>query len=331
MPGIAAIANTFNTPNFVGELFALTPADTPFLSAIGGLTGGKRATATLHQWQAYDLRAPEANRQRVEGAPAPPPESRVRYNMHNVVEIHQESVGITYTRQAATGQFAGTGSAHPHQAAVGGTNPVAAELDWQTRQALTQIARDVEVSFITGTFQNPADNTKPRRTRGILEATTSNVITNSTPKPLTETIVLDLLQTVWTSGGIQNSETATLMCNAWQKRMLTTIFITQKNYREQSRNVGGVALTTIETDFGRLNIALNRHFPADVVSVLSLDQCAPVILEIPGKGFLFSEPLGRSGASDVAQIYGEIGLEYGNEKAHGKITGLTTGPVPPTA
>jgi hypothetical protein len=33
---------TFNLPNFVGELFELTPADTPFLSAIGGLTGGNR-------------------------------------------------------------------------------------------------------------------------------------------------------------------------------------------------------------------------------------------------------------------------------------------------
>ncbi|MEV6647765.1 hypothetical protein [Amycolatopsis sp. NPDC051371] len=34
----------YNAPNFVGESFALTPTDTPFLSAIGGLTGGKRAT-----------------------------------------------------------------------------------------------------------------------------------------------------------------------------------------------------------------------------------------------------------------------------------------------
>ena len=48
MPGVAAIANLYNTPNYVGELFALTPTDTPFLSAIGGLTSGRRATGTLH-------------------------------------------------------------------------------------------------------------------------------------------------------------------------------------------------------------------------------------------------------------------------------------------
>lgn len=107
--------------------------------------------------------------------------------------------------------FAATGSANPNAASIGGTNPVANEMDWQTRQALIQIGRDVEVGFITGMFQEPTDNSKVRRTRGILEATKTNVITNATAAPLTEVMVLDLLQKVWTSGGIQVSETATLM------------------------------------------------------------------------------------------------------------------------
>jgi hypothetical protein len=68
--------------------------------------------------------------------------------------------------------------------------------------------------------------------------------------------------------------------------------------------------------------------PANTVSVVSLEQCAPVFLRIPGKGFLFVEPLSKTGANDAFQIYGEIGLRYGNERAHGKITGLTTGPTP---
>ena len=324
MPGIAAIANTFNTPNFVGELFALTPTDTPFLSAIGGLTGGKRATGTLHTWQVYDLRAPDNGRQRAEGADAPPAENRVRGQDHNVLEIHQETVGITYTRLATQQMYAGTGSANPTAASIAGVNPVLDEMDWQTRRTLEQIARDVELTFITGSFQEPSDTSKVRKTRGILEAVKTNVVTNAQPAPLTERMVLDLLQAVWTSGGIQVSEAATLMCGAWQKRQLTNEFITKKNYREVSRNVGGVAVSTIETDFGQLNVALNRYMPADQVVAISLDQCAPVFLETPGRGFLFSEPLAKTGSTDRAQIYGEIGLEYGPEIAHGKITGLTT-------
>ncbi|MBP2320484.1 hypothetical protein JOF56_000869 [Kibdelosporangium banguiense] len=324
MPGVAAIANTYNSPNFVGELFALTPTDTPFLSAIGGLTGGKRANGIVHTWSVYDLRPPDPNRQRPEGADAPNAESRVRGQDRNVLEIHQETVGVTYTRQATQTMFAGTGSPNPNAASIGGANAVGNEMDWQTRQSLVQIARDVEVGFLVGKMQEPTDNSTVRKTKGIIEATKTNVITNAQPAPLTERMVLDLLQKVWENGGIQISETAALMCNAWQKRVLTNEFITKKNYREESRNIAGVTVTTIETDFGRLGIMLNRYMPADTVQVASLDQCAPVLLETPGRGFLFSEPLGKTGASDKAQIYGEISLEYGPEVAHGKITGLTT-------
>lgn len=324
MPGITGMLTTFNSPNFVGELFALTPADTPLLSSIGGLTGGQSTDSTIFTWQSYDLRAPEVNRQRLEGADAPPPEHRVRFNAFNIVEVHQEALAISYTRQAATGEFAATGSAVPQNQSLNGTNPAGDELVWQQQRSLEQIARDIEVTFVSGQFAQPTDNTLPRKTRGLLQAITTNVVTNAAPTELTEDMILDLLQTTWTNGGISVSETATLMCNAHQKRLLTKIFITDKHYEEQTRNVGGVSLQTIETDFGRLNIMLSRYMPADTVIVASLDELAPVFLRIPGRGFLFTEPLAKTGSSDKYQIYGEVGLKYGNERSHGKITNLTT-------
>lgn len=405
MAGITGQGTTFGLPNYVGELFAVTPEDTPFLSMIGGLTGGEAADATLFQWQGYDLRDADDSRQRLEGANAPTAEQRVRFSVHNVVEIHQEALEISYTKQAAVGQYASTGSTHTGAVGLNGSNPVLNELDWQVAQSLKQIARDVEKSFITGTFNNPSTNATARRTRGILEATETNVSTQGgtaigtavieaddetftisahglndgdavtlttltggavgvvktdtlyyvrdkatntfkiAAKPggtaiafstdggavvykataTSEGIVLDLLQQVWEAGGIQEDGTATLMCNATIKRGLTKIFITDKDYQETSRNVAGVSVQTIETDFGRLNLRLNRHMPTSVISVVSLEECAPVFLPIPGKGFLFVEDLAKQGAADRKQIYGEIGLKYGNEKKHGKI--LRVGPV----
>lgn len=313
----------------MGQLFSITPTDTPLLSAIGGLTGGQSTDSTIFTWQSYDLRDPDKDWQRLEGADAPPPEARVRQNAFNVVEIHQEALSITYTREAANGQFAGTGSAVPTSTAVTGSNPVGDELAWQSQRQLEQIARDIEVSFISGTFAQPTDNTKPRKTRGLLQAITTNVITNATPADLTEPMVVDLLQQTWENGGISISDTATLICGAHQKRMLTKAFIADKGYREQTRTIGGVTLQTIETDFGRLGIMLNRYMPKDTVVVASLDELAPVFLRIPGRGFLFTEPLAKTGASDRYQIYGEVGLNYGNERSHGKITGLTTAPKAP--
>ncbi|HWB36612.1 MAG TPA: DUF5309 family protein, partial [Rugosimonospora sp.] len=91
---------------------------------------------------------------------------------------------------------------------------------------------------------------------------------------------------------------------------------------ENSRTMAGVNVTTIVTDFGTLNVMMDRMVPQDVIAVASLEQIAPVFLEIPGKGHFFQEPLARTGAQDKTQIYGEVGLAYGNEKSHGQLTGL---------
>lgn len=319
MAGITALGTTYNLPNYTGILHQLTPSDTPFFSAIGGLTGGGQTTSPEFEWQTFDLRA-AAQDTALEGADAPSDENRVRAGVSNIVQIHHETVGVSYTKLAATGQKSGVNN--------DASNPVRNELDWQVEQMLKQMVRDVEFSFIQGTYQKPADNTTARKTRGLLSAITTNVIAKDggagSPVALSEEDVLDLLQSVWDNGGIQESETATILVNSVQKRKLTKIFVTDKGYQEASRNVGGVNVQTIETDFGRLNIMLDRHMLASALAVVSLEQCMPVYQEIPGKGHFFAEPLARTGAKDRTQLYGEVGLAYGNEKAHGKITNLTT-------
>lgn len=321
MPGITGMGTTFNLPNYVGPLFQVTPSDTPFLSAIGGLTGGRPANQKLFEWQTYDLRDPK-NPDNLEGQDAPEGTARKRANVQNVVQIFHEAVEVSYTKQAATGQRDG----------LPGDNPVGDEMSWQVEQALKQIARDIEYTFIRGTFANPGDNSTARKTRGLLAAIETNVIqkptdgtTGEPTEALTETDVLDLMQMVWESGGIQEQETSTLICNAGVKRQLTQIFISDKNYSEETRNVAGVSVQTIETDFGRVNVMLNRYMPTTTLAVASLDVCAPRFLPIPGKGFLFEEPLAKTGASDKNQIYGEIGLEYGAEIQHGKIENIMVG------
>lgn len=314
MAGITGQGTTFNLPNYVGELFGLTPQDTKLLSAIGGLTGGKRATAKQFSWQTYDLRSAAQN-VALEGDDAPAAQERVRAEVSNVVQVHQEAIEVSYSKLAAVGQRDGIG--------VAGTNPVGNENDWQVEQMLKQIARDVEYSFINGAYQNPSDNLTPRKTRGILAAITTNA-TDAAGALLDEDLVLDMLQDAFDNGGIQENDTRVLLANSFQKRMLTDVFITQKNYREQSRDIAGVHVTVIETDFGILNVMLNRFMPTDTIAAVSAEELAPVILEIPEKGFLFVEPLAKTGAAERSQIYGEIGLEYGAEIHHAKLTNLAT-------
>ena len=315
MAGITGLGTTYGLPNYVGELFSVSTEDTPFLSAIGGLTGGVSTSSVLFTWSTYDLRDADETRQRVEGADAPTAEARVRSNGSNVLEIHQEQVAVSYTKQAARNQFAGS------EPFVSGINAVTDELGWQLQQEFKQIARDVEKSFIVGTYDLPANNSTARTTRGIIEAIDDNEVDLSS-SALTQEDVLDLMQLAWENGGIQESETRTLICGASIKRQLTKLFITDVKYEEASRNVGGVNLQTFETDFGRTNIMLDRYVPADTLLVVSLEECKPRFLEIPGKGHFFAEPLAKTGASEKVQIYGEIGLDYGNQLKHGKIINI---------
>jgi hypothetical protein len=316
MAGITGMGTTFNLPNFVGDLFGISPEDTPLLSAIGGLTGGREAFDKTFEWEFYDLRDADANRQRVEGANAPTAEERVRSNADNVLEIHQEAVSISYTK-LSIGNRGGYGST------ARGTSPVADEMAWQMDQHIKQVARDIESTFIIGTYAKPADNSLPRKTRGLLEAITTNVL-DLAGAPLTEADVNDLFQSAYDGGGMQEGGTRTLIVGSAMKRQLTKTFIRDNGAPVPSRSVGGVALQTLETDFGTANIMLDRYMPAGTVVAASLEQLAPRFLSVPGKGHFFWEPLAKTGAAENSQLYGEIGLEYGNQRSHAKIVNATT-------
>lgn len=319
MAGITGLGTTYNLPNYTGLLYQLTPADTPLLSMIGGLTGGRQTESTEFEWETFDLRDP-AQRVRVEGADAPTAEERVRGNVTNVTQIHQETISIAYTKWAATGLKSGTNNAEP--------NPIGDEVDWQAEQMLKQMARDVEWSFLNGTYVKPTDNTTARQTRGLIEAITTNAIAVDSdgagaPGPLTTTLIDELVASVYDSGGLMDGDNATLVVGSKQKRALTQAYMQDGNYRQTSRTRFGVNTQTIETDFMTLNVMVDRHMPTDTLVLASLEQLSPVFLEVPGKGHFFAEPLARTGASQRLQMYGEVGLAYGNERAHGKITNLS--------
>jgi len=401
MPGITGQGTTYNLPNFVGELFRITPAATPLLSAIGGLTGGKSTKSTEKEWQTSDLRDNDQN-VALEGAPAPAGVARVRQNVTNVAEIHHSAVETSYTKQSTTNKTTTAG--------VEGSNPIANEHDEQVMNEIAAVAKDVNHAFWNGEYNKPTDNTTARKTRGLLQAISTNrviysnggvelgattagtsatdtiTITHgfnvgdkfvfSTRGALTAVVIgrvyyvqavtgttalkvaasaggapitlgtasgiklipvsttaptLDaynsLFQRAYDNGGLGDVISATIAVNSSQKRNLTATYASayaKSDPLAGTRNIGGVNVNTIETDFGTLNVMLDRQLPQDALAIVSLEQLAPFFLEVPGKGHFFEEDLAKIGSAERTQIYGEIGLEYGNEKAHAQLRGLPT-------
>lgn len=317
MATVAGQGTTFNLPNYTGELYKISPTETPFLSAIGGLNGGESVLSTEFEWQTVDLRATSAGNAVVEGAAAPTATNQSRTNVSNVVEIHQSAIEVTYTKQAATQMKAGANNAE--------SNPITDEVAFQTQQELAAMAVDIEKSLLLGTYAKPANNATARKTRGILPAITTNVNANGgTPRPISKAIVDATLQTMFTNGSPLRQATTVFMVGPGQKVALSNLFAAAPlNVPTASRNIGGVAVDTIITDFGTFGVMLNRWMPAGQIGIIDLGVCNPVWLNIPGKGHLFVEPLAKVGASEKFQLYGEVGLKYGAEVYHGLIKDLT--------
>jgi hypothetical protein len=311
MGAVSGLGDSYDLPNYVGELFNITPNDTPFLSAIGGMTGGKSVTSKQFTWQTVD-NATAAQTVVVEGADATFAE-RSRSEVTNVTQIMQYGVHVSYTKQAATGNLAGQ--------SILGNQPVQDELAFQLDMAMKRAARDIEFSFMQGTYVADTNVTTARKTRGMLAAISTNERAAG-GGALTQSDVDQVLKAMADSGA--PFEQPVMFANAFQKQKLSSIYSSALSLAPRDRNIGGVDITTIETDFGEVGIVYSRHVPTDDIVIADLAYCKPVFLDIPGKGHFFAEPLAQTGSAYKFQIYGEVGLEYGPEQFHGKITNLAT-------
>ncbi|MGH3437090.1 MAG: SU10 major capsid protein [Sciscionella sp.] len=321
MASVAGQGTTYNLPNYHGELFTVSPTETPFLAAIGGLNAAKPVASTTFEWQTIDRRASSVNNAAEEGAAAPAGAERSRSNLTNVLEIHHSAIEVSYTKLAAQGNFAGA------NIAAESSDVVLNELTIQTMAELESMAVDIEQSFLSGTLNVPTDNTTARKTQGVLGVAgtvSDNAAAPGTPRAVSSDIVNVHLQKMFGAGAKLPQNTTVFLCGAGQKVALQDAYAQATlNAPTRDRSVGGVNIETLVTPFGTFGVMLDRWMPDGEIAVVDLSVCYPTFLNIPGKGLLFTEELARVGSSRKFQLYGEIGLEYGPTNAHGLITDLS--------
>lgn len=250
MAQVTGIGTTWNLPNYAGELFTADPTQTPLLSMIGGLTGGRQTdnfefpTAVLYDFPA--AAQPEISESA--SATAPAASHIARTQEKNVVQIHQEVIDLTYAKQSNNGRMSGLNTA--------GQNPNPAdEKAWQIQQKLVKIARDVEYSFIRGSYQIATAANVANKTRGMLELCTSDAGTSISGKggtdttptyaPLSKALLDQLFREMANAGAYFGK--MVLFCGAYQKQMITNIYADQfKATMPTTQNVGGMNITEIE-------------------------------------------------------------------------------------
>lgn len=314
-------ATSFGVLNYSGMLFNKGNTRCPLSSIIGG-----RAKTTNHvefvTGQEYTTGG-GAQPSISETASLTAPDATVvtRTQKTNVTQIFQESVGISYAKQSNMGTLSGLNVAGQQ------ANPIN-ELDFQVAAKMQKVNRDIEFTFIQGTYNKATSDATVNKTRGLVEAITTNV-TAMASKPLGLWDIADMVKKVY--GANAPTDGLCLWCDA------VTLFQVNADAVQNgltvvpaAREINGIALSSVVTPIGVVYLYLGECLPAGTALLLNLNVIAPVYQPVPGKGNFFLEPLAKVGAGEKYQLFGQIGLDHGPEWYHGKFTGISTEFTAPT-
>ena len=313
--------------NYLGILYGIgkdqtqSGVFTPFLSALGGMQGGRAATSTNFQFpvaQPWSLASASQDTQSVAtAAAAGTPTTTTRAQDKNTVQIMKNDRDVSYAKQSAIGEISGV-------TAQGGNQPVVDELTWQQGVGLQQIAVNIDYSFIQGTYVAstgaPAVN---QTTRGIIEATATNAVAAGT-SDLSKLLIDELVRTI--AGNVAPNGNYVFMGNAFQVQQLNNIY----GFAPDDRQVGGVNLNTIIMPIlGRVGIMYEPHMPAGILQLVNMNVVKPMFVPHrmgnTGSTQIISwTPTAITAAKAGGFWYTQVGLDHGPEEYHGKITGLTT-------
>lgn len=315
MANITSTGTVWNLPNYAGQIYSATPTQTPLLNMIAA----KAVKTDNFQFPTgVEYSHEEAAQPAITEAAsltAPAAVGYVKSQSVNVTQIFQEKISVSYARLASAGRLSGvTGS-------VAGEG-CGDELEFQTARALEKISRDIEYTLINGVYQLSTSAAVANRTRGILAACATEY--DADGAALTRAELNAAFKAAYDAGATFTD--MVLLCGSAVKQSITEAYASQWGFSAPpTRNIGGMNVMQIETDFGPVSVVLSRFVPAGTLVGADISCMRPVEQDVPGKGNFFREQLAKTGAAEEYQIFGQLGLDHGPGWKHFKITNIGAG------
>lgn len=287
------VGNREGLTDTIADLFA---DETPLFSMARKID----ATSVLHEWQ-EDALAAASKAGVVEGATVTYVQPGTRTRLKNPTQIRLRNWEVSFTQMAVS--------------KAGIKSDVAREL----MKAMKALATDFELIFQSTANTSDGTTSAARTARGLSRAITDNVVSYAGVSTfLDEDDVGRVLQKIYDDGG----DPRVLFCGSQSKRQISETFSAKTGF---SFNINQSARTMIsninkyEGSFGTLDIMPDRFIPKEKIHIVSPEMIRVAVLRD------IQQYKGAATASSVkGWVEGEMTLEWGNQKAHGKISGVTT-------
>lgn len=319
-----ATTTTFTRTNYAGFLGHFAP-ERSLLNLVGGIRAGPDGmmdvglakTIKFSMGQFHTVAGgsqPAISEDDAQAGKAPT--TKTRSAEYNVVQIFQESTDVSYYADSDDTKVATA------MGISGADTPIDEEV-FQIAAHLEKVATDLDYTMMKGTYHEPSGSDDPAGTRGIATACSTNLI-NASGATISKDLIKQLVRSMFTNGAPRKRPV--IFAPAALLDDITDLY----EYQPQSWNVGGTEVNTILTNFGKFGLEPCVNLADTEIVIVDLEHVHVVGLPVRDKekggykGVLFDEPLARVGGGDKHQIYGQLSVDYGSEKYHGRIYDLAT-------
>lgn len=299
-------------------IYNIAPEDTPLMSSIGR----ENVNNTFFEWQLDNLAAATAANAAIEGDDATLDARTATNRVGNYTQIARKVIGVSQTVEAV--DKAGMKS----------------YLAYEMAKASSEIKRDMESSLFANQAAVVGNSTTARRTAGLpawLRTNTSNGVsganptmsstndgypnaarTDGTQRNLTETLLNDAIQQVWSQGG---DPKIALMGPVNKRRAsaftgIATNRVSQNNGSTEAFSIVAAADVYL-SDFGKISMVPSRFQRERDVFVVDPQYASVGFL----RNFQTVE-LAKTGDSIRKMIICEFGLKVKTERSHAIIADL---------
>lgn len=317
---MSIVTNTFTTysakgirENLSNIIYNISPEETPFQSNIGK----DSVQNTLYEWQTDSLQAAATNAQ-LEGddiGTYDPVTATVR--MQNYCQISRKTVVLSNTEEVVN--KAGRKS----------------ELAYQLAKKGAELKRDMELVMVQSQIASAGSTSAARTTGSVLAFIKTNtdttgtdpsyttlpnsLRTDGTVRTFTETILKNVIQKTWTSGGTPKI----LMTGPVNKQRVSGfagIAATRYNIEGGAKPATIVGAADVYvSDFGNVTVVANRFQRERDALVLDPEYASVAYL----RPFQQME-LAKTGDAEKRLLIVEYGLKITSENAHGLAADLVT-------